>query len=224
MRKAIWLLLIVTLLVTLAPLSALAQTPTPNEIDAIAKELWCPLCNGVRLDNCELQACIQMREVIAQRLTAGESREQIKDYFAQQYGDVVLGTPSREGFNLVVWVFPILAAVGGIGLGRLPDLHLAEAPPGRRFRAGGRTCPGEGQRRVPAPCGRGAEAARLNQGGRDTPHSVRPADPSTHLRVTSMTETPPPSAARAGPQAARLADRAGHRRAFCHRLAGHRAG
>ena len=68
MRKAIWLLLIATLLVTLAPLSALAQTPTPNEIDAIAKELWCPLCNGVRLDNCELQACIQMREVIAQKL------------------------------------------------------------------------------------------------------------------------------------------------------------
>lgn len=94
---------------------ALAQTPTPNEINAIARDLWCPLCNGVRLDNCELQACIQMREVIAEKLIAGESKEQIKAYFVQQYGDVVLGQPSREGFNLIAWIFPVLAAVVGLG-------------------------------------------------------------------------------------------------------------
>ncbi len=93
----------------------LAQTPTPNEINEVARELWCPLCNGVRLDSCDLQACIQMREVISEKLMAGESREQIKAYFVTQYGDVVLGQPSREGFNLVAWIFPILAAVVGLG-------------------------------------------------------------------------------------------------------------
>ncbi len=93
----------------------LAQTPTPNEINEVARDLWCPLCNGVRLDNCDLQACIQMREVISEKLMAGESKEQIKAYFVTQYGDVVLGQPSREGFNLVAWVFPILAAVVGLG-------------------------------------------------------------------------------------------------------------
>lgn len=92
-----------------------AQTPTPNEINEIARELWCPLCNGVRLDNCDLQACIQMREVISEKMMAGESKEQIKAYFVQQYGDVVLGQPPREGFNLVVWIFPILAALVGLG-------------------------------------------------------------------------------------------------------------
>jgi cytochrome c-type biogenesis protein CcmH len=104
-----------TILVALSALPALAQTPTPNEINAVAKELWCPLCNGVRLDNCELQACVQMREVIAQKLAAAENKEQIKAYFAQQYGDVVLGEPARAGFNLVVWIFPILAVVVGLG-------------------------------------------------------------------------------------------------------------
>jgi cytochrome c-type biogenesis protein CcmH len=121
MKRAIWLVLIFAALVALAasPTSAQtpasASTPTPNEIDAIAKELWCPLCNGVRLDNCELQACIQMREVISEKLAAGESKDQIRAYFAQQYGDVVLGTPSREGFNLVIWLFPILAVLVGLG-------------------------------------------------------------------------------------------------------------
>ena len=114
MRKSL-VLLTVMLLLGIGVVPVLAQTPTPNEINAVAKELWCPLCNGVRLDNCELQACVQMREVIDQKLVAGENKEQIKAYFAQQYGDVVLGEPAREGFNLVVWIFPILAVVVGLG-------------------------------------------------------------------------------------------------------------
>jgi len=94
---------------------AAAQTPTPNEINEVAKHLWCPLCNGVRLDNCELQACVQMREVIAERLTAGENEDQIKAYFVEQYGDVVLGAPSTQGFNRVAWLLPVLAAIVAIG-------------------------------------------------------------------------------------------------------------
>jgi len=94
---------------------AWAQTPTPNQINAIAKDLWCPLCNGVRLDNCELQACIQMKDVIAQKLAAGESKEQIRAYFVQQYGDVVLGAPSNEGFNRVVWLMPVLVGLVAAG-------------------------------------------------------------------------------------------------------------
>lgn len=105
--------LVVLLIVSALPVAG--QTPTPNEINAVARELWCPLCNGVRLDNCELQACIQMREVIAEKLMAGESKDQIKAYFVQQYGDVVLGAPAREGFSLIVWLFPILATVVGLG-------------------------------------------------------------------------------------------------------------
>lgn len=108
------LMLVVALLTGLTGI-ALAQTPTPNQINAIAKDLWCPLCNGVRLDNCELQACVQMKEVIAQKLMAGESKEQIRAYFVQQYGDVVLGAPAGEGFNALVWMLPVLVAVVAIG-------------------------------------------------------------------------------------------------------------
>jgi cytochrome c-type biogenesis protein CcmH len=107
------LLAVVLLLVAAGP--AVAQTPTPNQINAIAKDLWCPLCNGVRLDNCELQACIQMKEVIAQKLAAGESKEQIRAYFVQQYGDVVLGAPAGEGFNLLVWLLPVMVALAAVG-------------------------------------------------------------------------------------------------------------
>ncbi|MCX6028740.1 MAG: cytochrome c-type biogenesis protein CcmH [Chloroflexi bacterium] len=115
--KALWLILALFILGATLAAPVLAQTPTPNEINAIAKDLWCPLCNGVRLDNCELQACIQMREMIAQKLMEGASKEQIKAYFVQQYGDVVLGAPERTGFSGVVWILPVL--IGAVGLGWL---------------------------------------------------------------------------------------------------------
>jgi cytochrome c-type biogenesis protein CcmH len=95
---------------------ALAQsTPTANEINVVAKELWCPLCNGVRLDNCELQACVQMRDVISQKLAAGEDKDAIKTYFVEQYGDVVLGAPAAEGFSGLAWWLPILAGLIALG-------------------------------------------------------------------------------------------------------------
>jgi cytochrome c-type biogenesis protein CcmH len=93
---------------------AQAPTPSPNEVNEVAKNLWCPLCNGVRLDNCELQACIQMKEVIAQKLADGENQEQIRAYFVQQYGDVVLGAPSTQGFNSLAWILPVLAGLVGL--------------------------------------------------------------------------------------------------------------
>ena len=115
MRKTILLVIALVALLSVSASLAGAQTPTPNQINEVAKELWCPLCNGVRLDNCELQACVQMREVISDKLVAGESKDAIKTYFVQQYGDVVLGQPPREGFNLIAYIFPFLAAAVGIG-------------------------------------------------------------------------------------------------------------
>lgn len=88
-------------------------TVTPNDIKDVADELWCPLCSGVRLDACELKACEQMRDVISEKLTAGESKDAIKDYFIAQYGPQVMGEPPMEGFNWLAWILPVVALIGG---------------------------------------------------------------------------------------------------------------
>jgi cytochrome c-type biogenesis protein CcmH len=100
MRREIWivggvlvLVAVVAWLLIAMPAQGQSTTPTDAQVNAVAKELWCPLCNGVRLDNCELQACVQMREVISEKLATGESKDNIKAYFVQQYGEVVLGMP-----------------------------------------------------------------------------------------------------------------------------------
>lgn len=103
------LFVISSILMLAMPAVVQAQLPpTPEEINAVAKELYCPLCNGVRLDTCELQACEQMRQVIGEKLTAGVPKEQIKEEFVAQYGPIVLGEPPREGLDLLGgWILPI---------------------------------------------------------------------------------------------------------------------
>lgn len=88
-------------------------TPTLDEINAVARELYCPLCNGVRLDTCDLQACIQMRQVISDKLAAGVPKEQIKQEFVAEYGPKVLGEPPKSGLDLLAWIVPIVAIVAG---------------------------------------------------------------------------------------------------------------
>jgi cytochrome c-type biogenesis protein CcmH len=90
-----------------------AATASPDDVNNVAKELWCPLCSGVRLDACELRACDQMKDVIAEKLTAGETVQNIKNYFVQQYGPQVLGEPPMEGFNWLAWILPIVVLIGG---------------------------------------------------------------------------------------------------------------
>ena len=65
-----------TLLAVLStPPAALAQQPTPSddEVNAIAKQLFCPVCENTPLDVCPTQACAQWRELIREKLAAGWS-------------------------------------------------------------------------------------------------------------------------------------------------------
>jgi cytochrome c-type biogenesis protein CcmH len=128
-RRSVVVLFIALVLVV--PVAQAQENPTPtlDQIQAVARELYCPLCNGVRLDNCDLQVCFQMRDVIADRLAAGASKEQIKQEFVAQYGPIVLGEPPREGLNWLVWLLPVAALVGG-GIWILMTLRgWTKAPP-----------------------------------------------------------------------------------------------
>ncbi len=93
--------------------AAVTGTVTANQVNDVARELWCPLCSGVRLDACELKACAQMKDVIGEKLAEGEDASSIKNYFVAQYGPQVLGEPPLEGFNWLAWILPVLALVAG---------------------------------------------------------------------------------------------------------------
>ncbi len=122
-RNAV-LMLLLTLTLALGafvlaqPVQADGPTPTPvitdDMVNAIAKQLYCPVCENIPLDVCGTQACAQWRELIREKLQEGWTEEQIKAYFAQQYGERVLATPRPRGFSLLIYVFPPLAILLGV--------------------------------------------------------------------------------------------------------------
>jgi cytochrome c-type biogenesis protein CcmH len=108
-----------------------APTPSDDEINAVAKQLYCPVCENISLDICPTTACAQWRDLIKQKLQANWTTQQIKDYFAKQYGDRVLAEPPRHGINWLVYVVPPMAILAGIFIffRVLRSMHLKTAAP-----------------------------------------------------------------------------------------------
>lgn len=104
------LLVVIALILTTA---AGAQGPTSEAVKKITDKLNCPLCQGRNLTDCPLPICEQMRQVIAQKLAAGESEDQIIQFFVGQYGEQVLNQPPLRGFNLLGWVVPFAGLAAG---------------------------------------------------------------------------------------------------------------
>ena len=110
----VWVMLVLPIYAQATTTNPTQKNPvTPDQVSEVARELWCPLCSGVRLDTCELQACEQMRQEIALKLQAGENLESIKKDFLTQYGPQVLGEPPRSGFNWLAWILPFVVLLGG---------------------------------------------------------------------------------------------------------------
>lgn len=96
--------------------SVQAQEPMPsdNEVNAIAKELFCPVCENTPLDVCPTQACAQWRELIRLKLSEGWTQDQIKQYFVDQYGARVLSEPPKTGLFWLVYVIPPILMIAGV--------------------------------------------------------------------------------------------------------------
>jgi cytochrome c-type biogenesis protein CcmH len=134
--------LLALVLAALATQSASAQAGTPpsavtdNDVNRVAHQLYCPVCENIPLDVCPTQACFQWRETIRAKLAAGWTDQQILDYFVAQYGERVLAKPSTNGLNLLVWVIPpVLLLAGSLVLWRF--LSTVRPPVAATAPAGG---------------------------------------------------------------------------------------
>jgi cytochrome c-type biogenesis protein CcmH len=96
--------------------TVVAQTSTPSddEVNAIAQEMYCPICENIPLDVCPTDACRDWRELIRQMLAQGKTPAEIKQYFVDHYGARVLSEPPRKGFNILLYVTPGLVIVIGV--------------------------------------------------------------------------------------------------------------
>jgi cytochrome c-type biogenesis protein CcmH len=115
-QKILIVMSIVSTLLLATAIVALAQgkTPTDDEVNAVAKKLYCPVCPNTPLDVCETKACEDWRAQIRDELASGWTEQQILDYFVAQYGERVLAEPQRRGFTSLVWMLPVIGVIFGV--------------------------------------------------------------------------------------------------------------
>ena len=99
--------LVFVVALALAP-AAYACNAHPT-LSAMEGQIMCPVC-GTTLDQSDSPAARQIKQVISQRIAAGDSDCQIKDRLVGEYGEAILAAPPKKGFGLLAWWLPI----GGI--------------------------------------------------------------------------------------------------------------
>lgn len=107
MRRAIVLVLLALLL-----LPGAASALTVNDV---AQKVQCPTCN-TPLDVSNSPLATRMRTYIGDKIEAGWSEQRIIDGLVAQFGRGVLTTPDTSGFELLAWVIPGVAVVGGLAV------------------------------------------------------------------------------------------------------------
>jgi cytochrome c-type biogenesis protein CcmH len=114
-RTAPALALFILLLVIAIPVLAQDSAVTDDDVNAIAKRMYCPVCENIPLDVCPTAACAQWRDEIRTQLEAGQTPDQIIADFVQRFGERVIGTPQDPTLRalslLTPWLIGIVAVM-----------------------------------------------------------------------------------------------------------------
>jgi cytochrome c-type biogenesis protein CcmH len=108
--------------------------------NTLGHKLMCSCGCGQVLLECNHVGCPSsegMRDELTTDIARGDSDGMILDAFVQKYGPTVLSSPTRGGFDRVVWIIPpvviLLAALGAaifIRRWRLRTVSMPEVPAG----------------------------------------------------------------------------------------------
>ena len=96
-------------------LSATAPAKTQKDpARDITDGIICPCSCGEILTGCTCETGKAMRAYVDAEVKGGKTKDQIEAALVGQYGEVILGAPKAKGFNLLVWVAPVVATVAGL--------------------------------------------------------------------------------------------------------------
>jgi cytochrome c-type biogenesis protein CcmH len=87
--------------------------PKKDPARVITDGIICPCSCGEILTGCTCETGKAMRAYVEREVGAGKTQDQVEAALVQQYGEVILGAPKAQGFNLIVWVAPIVATLVG---------------------------------------------------------------------------------------------------------------
>lgn len=135
-RNLLTVAVIVAMGVTLLMLTS-TRPADLDRVEEIGSRIKCPVCQGESIANSPSPMAEDMMDLVAERVAAGVSDQDIVDELLGSYSGAVLLDPPAAGSTLVLWLAPLVALVAGVGVILWWQHHpgsdpaAVEPPPGR---------------------------------------------------------------------------------------------
>lgn len=117
-RRALWVLAAVVAVSFLLVGSLRTSDPRTQQdrIDAIAKRLACPTCQGESIYVSRAPAAESLRAEIARQVASAQrTDDEIISYIENRFGSSVLLVPRSNGLDALIWILPVALGILGVG-------------------------------------------------------------------------------------------------------------
>ena len=113
LRAALFFFLALSAAFAVQPDEQLADPALEARAREISAGLRCLVCQNQSIDDSDAPLARDLRILVRERLTAGDSDAAVRDYLVARYGDFILLKPPFEAGTLLLWLTPVLAL--GVG-------------------------------------------------------------------------------------------------------------
>ena len=94
--------------------SALLDPPREARVQALGKQLRCPMCQGLSIADSGSSAARAQMDRVRELVAEGKTDDEIRTYFVARYGEWALLEPAAHGVNWLVWLLPVALLLLGV--------------------------------------------------------------------------------------------------------------
>lgn len=80
---------------------------------SVSREIRCVVCQSESIDDSNAPLARDLRLIIRERISAGDSDREVADYLADRYGDYVLLKPRVKTSTVALWMTPVATGLFG---------------------------------------------------------------------------------------------------------------
>lgn len=100
---------------TTVPEKRLPDPEQEAKAQDIMAEIRCLVCQSESIANSNADLAADLRQVVRERVVAGDSKAEVKTYLQDRYGDWVLLEPPFKTTTVLLWLAPVLfLAIGAV--------------------------------------------------------------------------------------------------------------
>lgn len=112
---ALFLLVSASASLAVNPDEMLADPALEARARDISQNLRCLVCQNQSIDDSNASLAKDLRIIVRERLTAGDSNEQVLDYVVKRYGNYVLLKPPFQADTALLWLLPFILLALALG-------------------------------------------------------------------------------------------------------------